>query len=181
VLWALADITDLAQPMPNLTQYEVSRRGARIQRRLSEACVPYPECGHDTNSINIQQWFTGELFRQSALFYYYTVIHDHNPYDEAINRWADSMIDLIVYINASSITSRMCVLGIFLCGALYRTDVQRTYLEHFLEDACAENVGNSRAILDVLREIWDERECDPFGGRRVNWRDPLKRKHLLLV
>jgi hypothetical protein len=181
VLWALAEITDLAQTKPDLTEYDMSCRGTKIQKRLMEAWVPYPECEHDTNSINAQRWFTGELFRQSAFLYYYAIIHNHNPYDEAISQCVDSMINLIACINPSSITSRMCVFAIFLCGALYRTDVQRAFLEYFLNEACAENVGNSRAVLDVLREIWDERERDPFGGCRVNWRDPLKRKRLLLV
>jgi hypothetical protein len=181
VLWALAEITDLAQTHSILTQDEVSRRGAKIQRRLSEAWVSYPQYGHDTDSTDSQRWFTGELFRQSAFLYHYAVIHDHNPYDEDTSQCVDSMINLITCINPSSITSRMCVFAIFLCGALYRTDAHRTSLENFLNEACAENVGNSRAVLDVLREIWDEREREPFGGYRVNWRDPLKRKHLLLV
>jgi hypothetical protein len=180
VLWALAEITDLAQNKSYLAEDEIRRRGEKITNRLSECRIDKLEY-HDANiaSIHTQRSYTGELFRLSALLYYYSIIHDNNPYHEDVSTCPDKMIDLILVSGASSITSRMCVFGIFLCGALCKSG-QIPYLRHFLAAACDENVGNSRAVLEVLEEIWWERGQNPASAN-VNWRDPLKRKKLLLV
>ncbi|KAK0204809.1 fungal-specific transcription factor domain-containing protein [Desarmillaria ectypa] len=198
---ALAEISGLAhwkaseQAKGSLSLRELVRRGDDIEQRLrnrqrepsnfGEQTPLHPNLMQgtmsDTGVISYPDevmHLVGNIFRESAVLYLYTIINKDNPAVPEITASLNTITQLLHQLAPSEI-DRTLVFPVCLAGCMTDSSSHREFLKARLQSQ-DESIGNLLRARLVMEAVWQKR--DTRGGPS-EWRETLRERcpNLLLI
>ncbi|KAK0500199.1 fungal-specific transcription factor domain-containing protein [Armillaria luteobubalina] len=194
---ALSEISELTQwktseqAKGSLNFRELVRRGDDIEQRLqnrqhepssfSEQTPLHPDLSLDAGVISYPDEamrLVGNVFRESALLYLYTVINEENPSMPEIIASVDTITQILHQLAPSEL-DRTLVFPVCLAGCMTDNSSHRDFLKSRLQSQ-DESIGNLLRTRLVMEAVWQKR--DTRGGPS-EWRETLREQcpNLLLI
>lgn len=195
VVWAFAEISALAH-----SKWQLKERGKlsiknlvlqsnNIEKELEARYMPVESTSDYSDVMSYSRYLVSNIFRTSALLYLHAVVNGGYPRVHQISLAVDEVMRWIRCIpwkpkeqtekQIRRTVIRGAVFAFYITGALTDDEKYRkTIVDHLVQEVGAV-MGNCKAILEILNEIWSERRSGRSGFQctdEVLWREKLTRR-----
>jgi len=192
VVWAFAEISALAQSKWQLKEQgklsiqNLVLQSNKIEKELEVRYIPVKDISDYSDVMSYSRYLVSNIFRTSALLYLHAVVNDGYPQVNQISLAVDEVMRWIKYIpwkpkeqtekQIHRTVIRSTVFAFYITGALTDDEKYRmTIIDHLVQEVGAV-MGNCKAILEILDEIWSERRSGLQCTDEVLWREKLTRR-----
>ena len=192
VVWAFAEISALAQSKWQLKEQgklsiqNLVLQSNKIEKELEARYIPVKDISDYSDVMSYSRYLVSNIFRTSALLYLHAVVNDGYPQVNQISLAVDEVMRWIKYIpwkpkeqtekQIHRTVIRSTVFAFYITGALTDDEKYRmTIIDHLVQEVGAV-MGNCKAILEILDEIWSERRSGLQCTDEVLWREKLTRR-----
>ncbi|KAL0060183.1 hypothetical protein AAF712_013030 [Marasmius tenuissimus] len=184
IIWALAQISALAR-----MKEAYAERGALDTMFLVRRCTEietllHPPVANSLENEEVHRKLTSEVFRNAARLYLYTIVHGDFPNVQPIRQAVEDTFAALQaarqYSEVGQIVIRSTVFAVLMIGCLCKDrETQRKIVSQLRDD---EGIvyGNFKGVVEVMEQVWKERE-NSAPKDPVPWRRALYKTRLLLV
>ncbi|KAF5359684.1 hypothetical protein D9756_003089 [Leucocoprinus leucothites] len=200
VLWALAEISSLAtwkrqqKERGKLSVTDLVLQSKEIEKELEmkptlvKIASDFPDF---PNTISYSRYLASNIFRASALLYLHAVVNGGYPNVPQIHLAVEEVMRWIRRIppkpskpedkEIHRTVIRSTVFAFYITGALTDNEKYRKTIRDYLMEEAGAVMGNCKVTMEILIQIWSERDRARGGHHHqcrdeVMWREKLMRR-----